>query len=132
MKEPVRELEMVRKSDNMDRQIRSQLPDHLKHCEEVVMHISCNCFELVRREATWDVVLTVFLAAILLAVFIYAAYVVWTSTSPSAFDWTIFGLSFAALLILICVDSNKRAAIHKIKYKRFRDAAPWFSVSSLD
>jgi hypothetical protein len=104
------------------------MPDKYKHCDEVIVHINCDCFGLVQVEARLDTVFMVIIAALLLAIFVYAAYIVLSQDSVSAFDWSMFWLSLASLFGLLALSINKSSAIHKIKYKRYRNSKPWYEA----
>jgi len=117
------------RDEDLNKRIRDVLPEEYKHCEEVVVHVSCQCFELVRTEAAVDTVLMIVLALILVALFVYAAYVVLSQTTVTAFDWTVFWLALGSLFALLALSVNKNSAVHKIKYKAHRNQVPWYEVS---
>ena len=106
----------------------SSLGGEFEEREERVVRVSCNCFELVRVESFRDTVFSVILAGLLLAIWIYAACLVFGDAHPPTVAWVSFWVSLAALVILVILECNKWAAVHKIRYKRNRDRAKWFTL----
>jgi hypothetical protein len=121
---------MERDSDEAAREqaLRDELPEDLRKAK-IVYSVSCNCFELVKNEATVDYVMSTVLALTLLALWGYSAYWVFTAEEVTALMWVTFWLTVGSLLMLLVITLNKSSAVHKIEYKRYRNQAPdWYSL----